>query len=95
MSQHQTAQWLVVYDIAQPRRLGRVFRCLKKEGIPIQYSVFALETTPMKIGQLMARLSQLIDKNDDDVRAYRLPADGWQTSLGAAILPAGVLIQAA
>ena len=94
MSQHQTAHWLVVYDIAHPRRLGRVFRRLKKEGVPVQYSVFAVETTAVKMGALVVQLAKLIDKDEDDVRAYRLPHQGWQQSLGATILPDGVLIQA-
>lgn len=93
MSQNQSAHWLITYDIAHPRRLGRVFRCLKKEGVPMQYSVFALETTPAKIGALIAKLAHLIDRNEDDIRAYRLPTDGWQASLGAALLPEGILLQ--
>ncbi len=92
MSQHQFARWMVVYDIADPRRLGHVFRRLKKEGVPLQYSVFALETSATKMGALMAQLATLIDKREDDVRAYRLPVNAWETTLGASILPQGVLL---
>ena len=49
MSQNQQARWLVAYDIAHPRRLGRVFRLLQKHGVPVQYSVFSVDTTPMKM----------------------------------------------
>ena len=87
MSQNQTVPWLVTYDIANPRRLARVFKRLKKEGIPMQYSVFAVDTSAQKMGVLMAALATLIDGKADDVRAYRLPDDGWRATLGEAMLP--------
>lgn len=87
MSQNQTLPWLVTYDIADKRRLARVFKTLKKEGIPVQYSVFAVDATSTKMGVLMATLATLIDANADDVRAYRLPTDGWQATLGSSMLP--------
>ncbi len=87
MSQNQTLPWLVTYDIADPRRLAQVFKRLKKEGIPVQYSVFAVDASATKMGTLMAALATLIDSQADDVRAYRLPEDGWRATLGEAILP--------
>ena len=84
MSQHQTVPWLVTYDIADPRRLAQVFKRLKNEGIPVQYSVFAVDASATKMGTLMAAL---IDGKADDVRAYRLPEDGWRATLGEAMLP--------
>lgn len=87
MSVHQQAQWLVTYDIADPRRLARVFKRLKKEGVPLQYSVFSVEASNAQMGALVAHLATLIDKRADDVRAYRLPTNGWRATLGAAMLP--------
>jgi CRISPR-associated protein Cas2 len=87
MSTHQKAQWLVNYDIADPKRLARVFKYLKKEGIPMQYSVFSVEASNAKMGAIMAHLATLIDARDDDVRAYRLPENGWRATLGEAMLP--------
>jgi CRISPR-associated protein Cas2 len=80
MSTHQKAQWLVNYDIADPKRLARVFKYLKKEGIPMQYSVFSVEASNAKMGAIMAHLATLIDARDDDVRAYRLPENGWRAT---------------
>ena len=34
------AAWLVCYDIAEPRRLARVWRAVREFGVPLQYSVF-------------------------------------------------------
>ena len=92
MSQNQTLAWLVTYDIADPRRLARVYKRLKKEGVPVQYSVFAVDANATKMGTLMAALAALIDSKADDVRAYRLPEDGWRAKLGEAMLPEDVWI---
>lgn len=90
MSQHQKTAWLVVYDISHPRRLARVFTMLKKEGVPVQYSVFAVDASAVEMATLMARVSALIDAREDDIRAYRLPDNGWRATLGADLLPQGV-----
>jgi len=91
MAQNDTARYLVTYDIADPKRLSRLFRFLKKQGVPIQYSVFLVESTAAKMGSLMVKIAKLIHKDADDVRAYRMPENGWQVTLGASILPEDVL----
>lgn len=95
MAQNDTARYLVTYDIADPKRLGRLFRFMKKEGVPIQYSVFLVESTAGKMATLMMKIAKIIHKEADDVRAYRMPENGWQVSLGASILPEDVLPGAA
>lgn len=91
MSQHASARWLLTYDIADPRRLGRVFKFLNKHGVPVQYSVFLLEASAEKMASLMTQIAKLIDDDADDVRAYRMPENLWQVTLGASILPEGIL----
>ncbi|OIN92221.1 MAG: CRISPR-associated endonuclease Cas2 [Comamonadaceae bacterium CG1_02_60_18] len=91
MADNQTARYLVTYDIANPRRLGRVFRFLKKHGVPVQYSVFLVESNAAKMSELMVKIAKLIHPDADDVRAYKLPDNGWQISMGASILPEDVL----
>ena len=92
MSHHAPARWLVTYDIVEPRNLARVFKLLKKNGVPIQYSVFSVHASAVQIGSLMVRLAKLIDVRADDVRAYRLPENPWQVTLGSAILPEDIWI---
>jgi CRISPR-associated protein Cas2 len=91
MSQNATASYLVTYDIADPRRLSRLFRFLKKQGLPIQYSVFLVEASATQMGNLMVKIAKMIHPAADDVRAYRLPENGWQITLGASILPDNIL----
>lgn len=59
----------------------------EKKGVPIQYSVFLVEASATQIAALVIQIAKMIDTNADDVRAYRLPENGWQVSLGAPILP--------
>lgn len=91
MSQHQSARYLLTYDIANPRRLSRLFRYLKKQGLPVQYSVFMVEASSARIGSMMVQIAKMIHPDADDVRAYRLPENGWQITLGASILPEDIL----
>ena len=67
-------RWLVTYDIADLRRLARLFKYLKKQGAPVQYSVFLVEASAMKMSNLIVQMAKLVDANADDVRAYHLPA---------------------
>ena len=92
MSLNAQARWLVAYDIVDKRDLARVFKLLKKNGVPVQYSVFHVSASATQMGSLIVQLAKLIDAKTDDIRAYRLPENGWQVTLGSAILPEDLLI---
>lgn len=66
---------------------------MKKQGVPVQYSVFLVETDAAKLAELMLRIAKMISihPSADDVRAYRLPDNGWQVTMGASILPDDIL----
>lgn len=87
MSQHAVAKWIVTYDISAQRNWARVFKLLKKEGVPIQLSVFLVCASNVKIGALVVQLAKLIDSKTDDVRIYKIPENAWTLTLGAAIIP--------
>ena len=93
MSTNQSAQWLVIYDIVEDHCRGQVFKYLKRQGVPVQYSVFAIETSNAKMGAMMAHVATLIDLRADDVRAYRLPENGWRATLGDAMLPEDIWLK--
>jgi len=91
MSLHASARWLVTYDIADPKRLARLFKFLKKQGVPVQYSVFLVEASAAKMGTLIVQIAKMVDADADDVRAYRLPENTWKVTLGSSILPEDIL----
>lgn len=91
MSDKRSFDHLITYDIADPKRLARVFKRLKQAGLPIQYSVFYVKATTASLDSLMGEIQQCIDPKCDDVRAYRIPSHAQAVQIGAAILPTDVL----
>jgi len=69
------ANYLVCYDIRDPRRLSRVYKLLKGIGLHIQYSVFHCSLSWPDLLELKEKLKELIDENDDDIRIYPLPLE--------------------
>ncbi len=82
--------WLIGYDIADPRRLGRVHRAMIHRATPIEYSIFLFVGSETALGECLASVGRLIDPEADDVRCYTLPARGYQERIGKATLPAGI-----
>jgi len=60
-------RYVVTYDIADPRRLRRVFKLLKGYGTHLQLSVFSCDLTELTLVQLKASLSSAIHATDDAV----------------------------
>jgi CRISPR-associated protein Cas2 len=83
---------LVAYDIADPKRLSRVHRVLKKQGLPVQYSVFTVVMKRKEVLKLLDCLGELIHPSQDDVRCYRLPENSDIKSLGRQFFPEDVYL---
>lgn len=83
--------WLVAYDIADPRRLGRVGRWVRDFAMPVQYSLYLGLLGESELGRLVAGLETRIRPNEDDVRLYHLPALLHVDSLGAALADPGLV----
>lgn len=88
-------EYIICYDITDPRRLGRIHRALKKTALPMQYSVFLFSGTPEQLGLCLDRLEAIMDPDTDDIRAYPLPQRGLRLALGPGALPSGILWGAA
>ena len=89
------ARWqLVCYDIADPKRLRRVHKFLKEEGIPLQYSVFLVRTTPTERQALLEKLQQFIDERQDDLRIYPISSTLEFIALGRQQLDPAMLLTA-
>jgi len=82
--------FLLAYDIANPKRLVRVHRQVRKRGLALQYSVFLLLDTPSGLDGLLGQLDRIIDGREDDIRVYPLPARLDAEHYGRQFLPEGV-----
>ena len=81
---------LICYDIADPRRLAKVYRRLTAVAMPLQFSVFVAYFRPADIPALLAELEELIDPKADDVRIYPLPGKPRFTRFGNVRFPDGI-----
>lgn len=65
-------RWLLAHDIRDPRRLQKVWRFMRSEGLRMQYSVYVLEGSRARIEHVLVQLRGLIDLRTDDVRVYAI-----------------------
>ena len=92
MALNEHRNWLIAYDIADPRRLGRVYRYLCRHAVPVQYSVFTTRCTPMKLGLIRVGLAAIVKAGEDDVRMYPVPEPAHLTVYGKKALPDGLRV---
>lgn len=92
MVDSQSNLYLVVYDIANSKRLARVHRVLRQQGLPVQFSVFLVVLKRKSLLKLLERINTLIDKREDDVRCYRLPENNVVDTLGQQFFPEDVML---
>lgn len=92
MADKQKRRYLVCYDIANPKRLGRVHRLLRKQAAPVQYSVFLAYLGKADMLTLRQALTDLIEVTEDDVRMYPLPEKTEIVTLGKPLCPEDVLL---
>ena len=92
MAINQVSQYLISYDISEPKRLQRVHRRLKKQGLPVQYSVFSVVLSQLQLIQLLDAIKLLLDEREDDIRCYRLPSSIDCITLGKQFFPDDVLL---
>ena len=65
------ADYLICYDIADPRRVQKMGRELDKLAIRIQYSVFyAPSATQEMLFDIIETIDGIIEPEEDDVRIY-------------------------
>lgn len=71
------SSYLVCYDIADEKRLRKVFKTMRGWGDHIQFSVFECQLTPADLVKLRAELAGLIHHTEDQVLFVLLgPAEG-------------------
>jgi CRISPR-associated protein Cas2 len=68
---------LVCYDIADDKRLRKVFQTMRAYGDHLQFSVFECQLTAMDLAKCRAALAKIIDHAKDQVLFVNLgPAAG-------------------
>lgn len=83
--------WLLCYDIADPKRLQRIHRCMQQHAMPLEYSVFWLEGSESARQACLAAVLPLLAADADDLRAYAMPTRGFRLRLGVPALPEGIV----
>jgi CRISPR-associated protein Cas2 len=90
MPLHEQQLHLICYDIADPRRLARVYRQLTAVALPLQYSVFVAYLRPADVPDLVAQLEEIINLHEDDIRIYPLPGKPQFSRFGNVRFPDGI-----
>ena len=79
----RTHDFLICYDITDPKRLARMARYLEQIAVRVQYSVFLYRGDRAEVERLADKLDTWIDPEVDDVRIYRVKVPGIR--LGCAV----------
>jgi len=70
-------RYLVCYDVADPRRLDRVYKKMNGFGTPVQYSVFICDLSPKGRVLLESELTAILNFREDRVLIVDLgPEEG-------------------
>jgi len=70
-------RYIVTYDIADPKRLRKVFKLMKGYGAHLQFSVFRCDLSKMTLATMKAALNEVIHALEDQVLIIDIgPAEG-------------------
>lgn len=86
------ANFLICYDVANSNRLGKVHRRIKSKAVFVQYSVYYFQGSNEELSSLLAELSEVIDEQEDDVRAYQVESLDRATRIGTTWFAEEVLL---
>lgn len=80
------SRYVITYDIPSDRRRNKVARTLEGHGERVQYSVFECLLKEKQFDALWEELGELLEPEQDSVRAYRLCAmcARWIKTVGQA-----------
>lgn len=65
-------QFLIAYDICDPRRLARVARRLEKRALRLQKSVFWIECSPEQLDEVLDWAAEVMNGKVDCLQAWRV-----------------------
>ena len=81
MTTYRSQIWVIAYDTPSDRRRRKFAKLLKGYGLRVQLSVFECELRGDQMQQLRQRLERLIVAEQDSVRFWRVPEQGWAQRL--------------
>ncbi len=70
---------LISYDIADPKRLNKVFKACQRYGDALQYSVFCGTLSDSRRAEAVAELDGLINHDEDRILILSLGPDNERT----------------
>jgi len=74
---------LEIDDIKGSKRLATVAKYLESIAFRVQYSVFLLsDMTKQELEIILAKLQNIINHSEDDLRIYRIKRSGYKLGLG-------------
>lgn len=81
--------YLVLYDIANPRRLTRAADIVLDYGVRVQKSVYEVWLTPQTYRVLRQRLADVIEPEEDGVKIFPMceACVAQRITLGASLPP--------
>jgi CRISPR-associated protein Cas2 len=69
---------LVAYDIPDDKRRNKIFKIMKDYGKRVQYSVFECILEKKVFNEMINKINQIVDINNDSVRIYYLCEDCYK-----------------
>ena len=87
------AHFLICYDIANPKRLGRVHRRAVRHAAFVQYSIYYLVGSKSDLDAMLDEIQKVIDDDQDDVRAYAVQPLSEAIKVGVCWLPEDIFLQ--
>jgi CRISPR-associated protein Cas2 len=84
--------WILCYDISDPKRLSRIHRYVTKIAIPMQYSVFLMQASHAELDEIMIELGALINEKEDDIRIYPLHKKPKKYTIGMHLFTEGIML---
>lgn len=69
--------FLIAYDIADPKRLRKIAKIVERRAMRIQYSLYLLDdATQEEALSIIDAISDIFHKEQDDIRIYRIKKAG-------------------
>lgn len=76
--------FLISYDIADPKRLRKIAKHIERKALRIQYSVYVLyDATKEELSRLLEEILKIANEEQDDIRVYKISHYGIK--MGSAV----------